>query len=200
MVKEVFQSAPLSRGETRHRMDVCGGDLFQSTPLTRGETETLESKRASGKFQSTPLTRGETRWKEQLLRKAIFQSTPLTRGETNAVSPSRAPATISIHSPHTRGDYLCRMGCQGELISIHSPHTRGDVQRVKDLSRDDSISIHSPHTRGDCSSPYAHAGGLNFNPLPSHEGRLNRHPSVFVPFQFQSAPLSRGETLQSSWR
>ena len=57
-------------------------------------------------------------------------------------------------------------------ISIHSPHTRGDCQAMgsEPVSY---ISIHSPHTRGDTVSRSIREIKRHFNPLPSHEGRLN---------------------------
>ena len=56
-----------------------------------------------------------------------FQSTPLTRGETRKTYDERITALISIHSPHTRGDFIINpFGVNVKIISIHSPHTRGD--------------------------------------------------------------------------
>ena len=57
-------------------------------------------------------------------------------------------------------------------ISIHSPHTRGDKKEEPE-DEDEEISIHSPHTRGDTVSRSIREIKRHFNPLPSHEGRLN---------------------------
>ena len=38
----VFQSTPLTRGETKRRAESLGKSQFQSTPLTRGETESAQ--------------------------------------------------------------------------------------------------------------------------------------------------------------
>ena len=102
---------------------------------------------------------------------AAFQSTPLMRGETFFLQFRRGTRSISIHSPHARGDGLfCRV-LTGDGISIHSPHARGDLfgHFVPSIR---TISIHSPHARGDpAAAPMIGGGGL-----------------------FQSTPLMRGET------
>ena len=99
-----------------------------------------------------------------------FQSTPLIRGETCVDAIEKAQKEISIHSPHTRGDYWYSAVCVDMLISIHSPHTRGD--RFRPIRRLPSkISIHSPHTRGDRSAWRVSRAFCHFNPLPSYEGR-----------------------------
>ena len=78
-------------------------------------------------------------------------------------------------------------------ISIHSPHTRGDT-RLAVQSHRWAISIHSPHTRGDSYSGFSAALSLNFNPLPSYEGRHNCNADRVYLSAFQSTPLIRGET------
>ena len=82
--KTHFNPLPSHEGRRKYHQGKPVHARFQSTPLTRGETLTAAIKPESTKFQSTPLTRGETR--------------PLRQ----CVNPS---ADISIHSPHTRGDY-----------------------------------------------------------------------------------------------
>ena len=57
----LFQSAPLTRGETTYNpLKSANNWVFQSTPLTRGETKAAALKMYHKQFQSTPLTRGET--------------------------------------------------------------------------------------------------------------------------------------------
>ena len=118
---------------------------------------------------------------------------------------------ISIHSPHVRGDRLCLTGgelgiyfnplpsCEGRPqgrggngdkmgISIHSPHVRGD-QRPRGRPAKEDISIHSPHVRGDAQTQTSTGHTLDFNPLPSCEGRLRPGVSSLLFFAFQSTPL-----------
>ena len=82
--------------------------------------------------------------------------------------------SISIHSPHTRGDVVCNALRNYLDISIHSPHTRGDgaagegerpdafqstplirgeTPTTARVTKSIPISIHSPHTRGDAARP-----------------------------------------------
>ena len=101
-------------------------------------------------------------------------------------------------------------------ISIHSPHARGD-RETSASGFVGTISIHSPHARGDTAPPFFIAASINFNPLPSCEGRrykddlqlqavhFNPLPScegrrftqsskIRLKSLFQSTPLMRGET------
>ena len=126
--------------------------------------------------------------------------------------------TISIHSPHARGDIHGFLPPSAVPISIHSPHARGDVYTSM-LIHAIPISIHSPHARGDfpaglwiCrriqfqSTPLmrgetVHTANslecvINFNPLPSCEGRLSYKRDLSMFHVFQSTPLMRGETIR----
>ena len=83
-------------------------------------------------------------------------------------------------------------------ISIHSPLTRGDgVFHIKFFVLC-TISIHSPLTRGDYGTGGPLSGPGYFNPLPSHEGRRLCDVLDGIDGQFQSTPLSRGETLKAT--
>ena len=148
----------------------------------------------------------------------VFQSAPLTRGETIGGRSLAVLAGISIHSPHTRGDDLavrdlqrgfdfnplpshegrlaarCVLRVDARGISIHSPHARGDLLRL-DADVAVGMSIHSPHARGDLRKAVLTMLQRHFNPLPSHEGRRNQMQQGFCAIQFQSTPLTRGETL-----
>ncbi len=77
-------------------------------------------------FRYAPLSRGETGHISLAFYVNVFQSTPLSRGETPLPVPLREVQLISIHSPLTRGDTLCRGLGRPLGISIHSPLTRGD--------------------------------------------------------------------------
>ena len=167
-----FQPTPLSQGET---IEDINGDIvatFQSTPLMRGETITVVGLPFLSTFQSTPLVRGETKAARMLRRCGIFQSAPLSRGETMN-NWSGIWDKILFHSaPLMRGETLTqRFFIHVITISIHSPHARGDVAEVRQTMR-----------------------GLNFNPLPSCEGRPNCGVACSVCIRFQSTPLMRGET------
>ena len=131
-------------------LDAINTHISIRSPHTRGDLPIPAACQAGGKFQSAPLTRGETaRANLFLLTPVQFQSAPLTRGETIRHPRSRERRSISIRSPHTRGDPPPSRPRAPPCISIRSPHTRGD-DAPRGLHRlAIPISIRSPHTRGD---------------------------------------------------
>ena len=117
------------------------------------------------------------------------------RGETNGISTFSAGSSISIHSPHARGDLRRqRETCKRPLFQS-TPLMRGETDDTAALQAAFDISIHSPHARGDPRAPRPFWGlHVDFNPLPSCEGRRfdgNDSPATMI---FQSTPLMRGET------
>ena len=76
---------------------------------------------------------------------------------------------------------------------------RGETLRKIRLKTVGLISIHSPHARGDARHKNALVNQLNFNPLPSCEGRLSYKCDLSTFHVFQSTPLMRGETAQRSF-
>ena len=164
----------------------------------RGETRTQPRKREkASNFNPLPSCEGRQRLAIQSVSKFPFQSTPLMRGETLPLPRQSRARTISIHSPHARGDLDELLAQIAATISIHSPHARGDtIYRFRFLA-----------------SSY-------FNPLPSCEGRPchvsnaitslcisihsphARGDAIWIkvigcPYPFQSTPLMRGETGMS---
>ena len=144
-----FQSTPLMRGETVLGWSVVSltaisihspharGDHSVATslisliisihsPHARGDRRSALTAHKTTRFQSTPLMRGET-WEIPFAgQTGLFQSTPLMRGETQDLHRLPAALSISIHSPHARGDYTRSKAKLWLDISIHSPHARGD--------------------------------------------------------------------------
>ena len=124
-------------------------------------------------FNPLPSCEGRPRRRLNVFAPNRFQSTPLMRGETRLSHVSADGRTISIHSPHARGDVQYFGIFFDRDISIHSPHARGDsAAHAAPPAR--CISIHSPHVRGD------------------------QHLFSFfnVHLTFQSTPLMRGETSE----
>ena len=100
--------------------------------------------------------------------------------------------SISIHSPHTRGDAQALVRGRHSIISIHSPHTRGDSTNPPHKPIPIKISIHSPHTRGDCLWMMNFSRFIHFNPLPSHEGRRVVPLTVYNYTYFNPLPSHEG--------
>ena len=154
-------------------------EVFQSAPLTRGETIGGRSLAVLvGISIHSPHTRGDDLAVRDLQRGFDFNPLPSHEGRLAARCVLRVDARgISIHSPHTRGDIGQRRHHRHPLISIHSHHARGDC-RWTDTGRTSLISIHSPHTRGDQSMSKTCPSRTYFNPLPSHEGRQHKPPKI----------------------
>ena len=109
---------------------------FNPLPSCEGRPSRATRPARTSTFQSTPLMRGETRTRGVIAMIAgRFQSTPLMRGETKRRAESLWQKSISIHSPHARGDHTDCPYNDGHSISIHSPHARGDSARDIQLSR-----------------------------------------------------------------
>ena len=210
-----FNPLPSHEGRRFVRCPFDGYSIFQSTPLTRGETqETMDDDQLLA-FQSTPLTRGETGRSHAMHRGTNFN--PLPSHEGRRLLPERPTGdyTISIHSPHTRGDARPTHTAQDAKFDFNPlPSHEGRPKRQKGkktmidfnplpshegrritagrVSRIRTISIHSPHTRGDQISSTRWRIWPYFNPLPSHEGRLHVPHGVRGRAYFNPLPSHEG--------
>ena len=110
-------------------------------------------------------------WPKQYQRNAVFRSAPLSRGETTVTGYTSAG-----------------------ILFQSTPLSRGETRLAIDQIPLQGISIHSPLTRGDDTVIPEILILLYFNPLPSHEGRPNKRLHRQGQEEFQSTPLSRGET------
>ena len=183
-----FQSTPLMRGETGNEFGRNGYITFQSTPLMRGETKEPQGQGEQPVYFN-PLPSCEGRrliWPPPLLIPLNFNPLPSCEGRRSVALAVELFLLISIHSPHARGDLYSLSSLSRCVISIHSPHARGD-RVLRHALASTRISIHSPHARGDAFCSTSALYSLNFNPLPSCEGRhtlpLRRgaHPWYFNP-------------------
>ena len=144
-----------------------------------------------------------------------FQSTPLMRGETMLAPSCLYAHTISIHSPHARGDFLLLIIFIPSFYFNPLPSCEGrPYVNTADPNHDQFQS--TPLMRGETrAAPNLASARSNFNPLPSCEGRLSKSSLssarsisihsphargdfsgqfLFPPDRFQSTPLMRGET------
>ena len=170
---DVFQSTPLTRGETPLRcVSITPAAHFNPLPSHEGRLHPRPAGRLASVISiHSPHTRGDATKKSATWRAQPFQSTPLTRGET----------TVGSASP-------------GARLFQSTPLTRGETLTLQVYSHITVISIHSPHTRGDDRSGVFCSPPNHFNPLPSHEGRQERRMTRQRTHPFQSTPLTRGET------
>ena len=216
-----FQSTPLMRGETfTVENSYLGLSISIHSPHARGDRRAGEACRMRTSFQSTPLTRGETKSQSFTIRAPRFQSTPLTRGETRHAPRIAHCSTHFNPLPSREGRRPAQRHAHSVCVFQSTPLTRGETIHGRD-SKNQATYQSTPLTRGETQlEQYQVCRYQNFNPLPSREGRRDRHPKCsdrenfnplpsregrrqggrFHPrlYTFQSTPLTRGETRR--WR
>ena len=125
----VFQSTPLMRGETRTCAFFSASPWISiHSPHARGDLFIRPTHLPRGYFNPLPSCEGRPYGLTPLAPTCIFQSTPLMRGETR----SSSSICLSVHYfnplPSCEGrQTMLKNGPDGETISIHSPHARGDI-------------------------------------------------------------------------
>ena len=183
----------------------------------RGETPPgCAPRRGEAHFNPLPSCEGRLTSFALRLHALNFNPLPSCEGRHVPAVDTCFRNTISIHSPHARGDKQSHQRIVVRHISIHSPHARGDRSLSPREVLRMRISIHSPHARGDPSDSVSATYSMHFNPLPSCEGRRpkprKKAPALTISIhsphargdggekhrgrgrQFQSTPLMRGET------
>ena len=76
-----------------------------------------------------------------------------------------------------------------------TPLMRGETCSRVVPRQSTNISIHSPHARGDSNSSINIRLILNFNPLPSCEGRREQSPFFSLYFNFNPLPSCEGRLV-----
>ena len=169
-----FQSAPLMRGETRKCISFQSvQNISIRSPHARGDKMRFIAFIAYCDFNPLPSCEGRRLNSVKDLLRNDFNPLPSCEGRPFPCELLQNHFTISIRSPHARGDDKA-----DETASL--------------LSYDFNPL---PSCEGRRSAFAALIGALNFNPLPSCEGRHQDFRSMPPPAAFQSAPLMRGETL-----
>ena len=146
-----FQSAPLIRGETSRRTATCPPYRISiRSPHTRGDVNMVRGITAGVHFNPLPSYEGRPGWGgRRAYGLCEFQSAPLIRGETKVSHCPPPSCTISIRSPHTRGDRTRADFVQFPTIFQSAPLIRGETRLPRRACPLRRISIRSPHTRGD---------------------------------------------------
>ena len=119
--------SPHARGDDRPRHCACVKNISIHSPHARGDVLASAGPEAPLPFQSTPLMRGETYGAANRdIFYCTFQSTPLMRGETSGGARMNGIGDFNP-LPSCEGRHYTRRFQQiFETISIHSPHARGD--------------------------------------------------------------------------
>ena len=100
---------------------------------------------------------------------------------------------ISIHAPHTRGDYLATRSKRPHKISIHAPHTRGD-HAIMAIAHIKSGFQSTPLIRGATSTSTGCVRFELFQSTPLIRGATIVSVGISRGVEFQSTPLIRGAT------
>ena len=124
----------------------------------------------------------------------LFQSTPLMRGETSAGSPAWR------HRPHFNPLPSCEGRPSAgyffvpvSTISIHSPHARGDLTMLQRRNLLDQFQS-TPLMRGETWAVNHLFTIFRFQSTPLMRGETQSSTRRQTPEAFQSTPLMRGET------
>ena len=128
------------------------------SPHTRGDGQTWQSAIGFNDFNPLPSYEGR-RDQVAALQGMTFQSAPLMRGETPVmVLRLLSDSTISIHSPHARGDRSWS-AYRTALQIYFNPLPSCEGRRYVSFA---SFALYQRY----------------FNPLPSHEGRQHKPPKI----------------------
>ena len=101
-----FQSTPLTRGETRHNLELLKQlGISIHSPHARGDTPTAIACHMSPYISiHSPHARGDPDDGGDARRRAHFNPLPSHEGRPRSSARFGKSSEISIHSPHARGD------------------------------------------------------------------------------------------------
>ena len=145
---------------------------FNPLPSCEGRREKIQGRHVvQAHFNPLPSREGRPPLPERRKKMSEFQSTPLMRGETFTVENSYLGLSISIHSPHARGDRRAGEACRMRTSFQSTPLTRGETKSQSFTIRAPRFQS-TPLTRGETRhAPRIAHCSTHFNPLPSREGR-----------------------------
>ena len=146
------------------------------SPRARGDAKKRDLRVDTCNFNPLPSCEGRRIWAARRPGGTDFNPLPSCEGRRDPRARRRSGRAISIHSPRARGDNVSHL-CAEKCHTFQStPLVRGETRTLSDGTPVRIISIHSPRARGDHSSTRGSIVVVNFNPLPSCEGR--RLPTV----------------------
>ena len=170
--------------------------IFQSTPLSRGET--VQSHRVAvrrGISIHSPLTRGDALPFVFPQAPKISIHSPLTRGDALPFVFPQAPK-ISIHSPLTRGDEIKDRETHRQRYFNPLPSHEGRPDPGLHRGWTAYFNPLPSHEGRPPATGFSPCLGLHFNPLPSHEGRQHQPiPRTTLHNISIHSPLTRGDGL-----
>ena len=176
--------------------------IFQSAPLSRGETIGSSWEPPSfTNFNPLPSCEGRPRQSAYAFKLAMISiHSPHARGDApHALIDGLR--VISIHSPHTRGDVLLREPFCARVYFNPLPSCEG--RRVARCSTRCCATYFNPlpSCEGRPAMLHLDARLYPFQSTPLMRGEtLRLTPVAALICAFQSTPLMRGETTRTSWR
>ena len=113
--------SPHARGDGHQLYGVQRPYHFNPLPSCEGRPERTPERDETGRFQSTPLMRGETSWRRSGGSCAdYFNPLPSCEGRLRGRGQADHARTISIHSPHARGDSISLQKSIRIYVSLHN--------------------------------------------------------------------------------
>ena len=169
-------------------------DEFQSTPLMRGETQAREAKNIWRLyFNPLPSYEGRLSLARSCVRATHFNPLPSCEGRSSGCVWLY---TISDFNPlpSCEGRRAAKIGKKvAQTISIHSPHTRGDCPSPCRPSRRTYFNP-LPSREGRHLGIDIDKAVREFQSTPLMRGETCSGLMRMLPLAFQSTPLTRGET------
>ena len=189
-----FNPLPSHEGRLASASTRATSALFQSAPLSRGETRRGAWRRSYHRISiRSPLTRGDGCKPCRRAASSHFNPLPSHEGRQQ-VDIKMTCNYISIRSPLTRGDPRRVNACTLELaISIRSPLTRGDRRRTRKHDAQDDFNPLPSHEGRQFHGLFIEMK-RTFQSAPLSRGETGISKDAVGRRAFQSAPLSRGET------
>ena len=165
--------SPLTRGD--QAAPTPARRAFNFNPLPSHEGRLYPRGRGSGEndFNPLPSHEGRRAGKAELSTTSDFNPLPSHEGR-HIASAASTPALLFQSTPLSRGETAAARRVKRFRVFQSTPLSRGETQKDLAAEMGCTISIHSPLTRGDNRQWPRQDCHMDFNPLPSHEGRPRR--------------------------
>ena len=168
---QIFQSTPLTRGETYSHITVEAAQAISiHSPHTRGDASHPACSATLTNFNPLPSHEGRRQGKQPMTDVSYFNPLPSHEGRRGLGENLQKQRDFNPLPSH-EGRRGLGENLQKQRDFNPLPSHEGRLGGVFFLSPSVQISIHSPHTRGDNGAIQVTWTAIYFNPLPSHEGR-----------------------------
>ena len=188
--------SPHARGDTAGGGQLSPFDISIHSPHARGDKSQVACKQAHQYFNPLPSCEGRLEGCIQWPKRLDFNPLPSCEGRPLAEGLIYSVFSISIHSPHARGDADGRRFTQTARNFNPLPSCEGRRRRVASGHKSTHFNP-LPSCEGRPAERAACAHRADFNPLPSCEGRLSVSERFFQCQYFNPLPSCEGR--RSHW-